>query len=59
MKPIEYKWVFCPGCGNKTRNKIREDTVFLYFPLCCPRCRQERLAEVKKLKVNVIKEPDA
>ena len=48
-----------PCLREKTRNKIREDTVFLYFPLYCPKCKQERLVEVKKLKVNVIKEPDA
>jgi len=21
------EWVYCPICGNKTRNKIREDTI--------------------------------
>ena len=43
---------------EKTREKIREDTVLLNFPLYCPKCRQESLVEVKKLQVNVIKEPD-
>ncbi|HAP8284251.1 TPA: conjugal transfer protein, partial [Enterococcus faecium] len=23
---INYKWILCPVCGNKTRLKIREDT---------------------------------
>ncbi|WP_213974028.1 cysteine-rich KTR domain-containing protein [Tepidanaerobacter acetatoxydans] len=23
------KWLLCPVCGNKTRNRIREDTVFI------------------------------
>ena len=27
------KWVLCPVCGNKTRIKIRENTVLLNFPL--------------------------
>ncbi|EMW6171261.1 TPA: conjugal transfer protein, partial [Enterococcus faecium] len=22
---INYKWILCPVCGNKTRLKIRED----------------------------------
>lgn len=23
----ESEWILCPVCGNKTRDKIREDTV--------------------------------
>ncbi|ECI7724346.1 conjugal transfer protein, partial [Salmonella enterica subsp. enterica serovar Stanley] len=23
---MNYKWILCPVCGNKTRLKIREDT---------------------------------
>ena len=53
------KWVLCPVCGNKTRIKIRENTVLLNFPLFCPKCRQEQLINVQKLKVTIIKEPDA
>ncbi|WP_349251481.1 cysteine-rich KTR domain-containing protein, partial [Escherichia coli] len=26
MVIINYKWILCPVCGNKTRLKIREDT---------------------------------
>lgn len=57
MKNIE--WVYCPVCGCKTRNKIREDTILKNYPLYCPKCKQETLIEVKDLQVNVIKEPDA
>lgn len=46
------KWVFCPVCGNKTRIKIRENTVLLNFPLFCPKCRQEQLINVQQLKVS-------
>ena len=53
------KWVLCPVCGNKTRIKIRENTVLLNFPLFCPKCRQEQLINVQHLKVTIIKEPDA
>ncbi|HAQ0160612.1 TPA: conjugal transfer protein, partial [Clostridioides difficile] len=33
---INYKWILCPVCGNKTRLKIREDTELKKFPLYCP-----------------------
>lgn len=29
MKQIE--WLLCPHCGNKTRNKIREDTILYIY----------------------------
>ncbi len=57
MKQTE--WARCPVCGNKTRNKIREDTVLKNYPLYCPKCKQESLIEAKDLQVTVIKEPDA
>jgi transcription elongation factor Elf1 len=53
------KWLLCPLCGNKTRNKIREDTILKNYPLYCPKCKQEIMIEVKDLKVTIIKEPDA
>ncbi|NBI61123.1 conjugal transfer protein [Lachnospiraceae bacterium] len=53
------KWLLCPLCGNKTRNKIREDTILKNYPLYCPKCKQEVLIEVKDLQVTIIKEPDA
>ena len=52
------EWILCPLCGNKTRNKVREDTVLKNYPLCCPKCRQETLIEAKNLQVTVITEPD-
>ncbi|MZJ17837.1 hypothetical protein GT577_17445, partial [Enterococcus durans] len=30
------RWVLCPICGNKTRTKIRPDTILENFPLFCP-----------------------
>ena len=56
---IRSEWVRCPVCKNKTRDKIRDDTVLKNYPLYCPKCKQETLIEAKKLKVTVIKEPDA
>lgn len=53
------EWIRCPVCQNKTRDKIRADTVLLSFPLYCPKCKQETLIEVKNFRVTVISEPDA
>ncbi|WP_347135896.1 cysteine-rich KTR domain-containing protein [[Clostridium] symbiosum] len=53
------KWILCPICLNKTRLRVREDTVLENFPLFCPKCKQETLIAVKKLNMSVIKEPDA
>lgn len=52
------EWILCPFCGSKTRNKVREDTVLINYPLYCPKCRQETLIEAKNLQVTVITEPD-
>lgn len=57
MEKVE--WIHCPVCGNKTRSKIREDTVLKNYPLYCPKCKQECLIEAKNLQVTVIKETDA
>ncbi|MDO4168288.1 MAG: cysteine-rich KTR domain-containing protein [Lachnospiraceae bacterium] len=46
------KWIYCPICGSKTRNKMREDTVLKKFPLYCPKCKQENLISVKSFDVN-------
>lgn len=59
MQNENMKWLLCPLCGNKTRNRIREDTILKNHPLYCPKCRQEVLIEVKDLQVTIIKEPDA
>ena len=58
MKKIS-NWLLCPICGNKTRDKIREETILKNYPLYCPKCKQETLIEVKDLQLTVIKEPDA
>ncbi|MBO5024477.1 MAG: cysteine-rich KTR domain-containing protein [Clostridia bacterium] len=56
MTKIE--WVLCPICSNKTRIKIRPDTVLENFPLFSPKCKKESLIDVKNFEVKVI-EPDA
>ena len=52
-------WIVCPVCGNKTRDRIREDKILKNYPLYCPKCKQQTLIEVQNLQVTVIKEPDA
>ena len=45
---MEYqKWVYCPVCGNKTRVRLRKDTVLLHFPLFCPKCKKESLIDAE------------
>lgn len=58
-KMKETEWIYCPVCGNKTRDRIREDTVLRNYPLYCPKCKQETLIEVLNLEITVIIEPDA
>lgn len=53
------KWAMCPICNNKTRIKLREDSILINFPLFCPKCKQETLIEAKKFQITVIPEPDA
>jgi len=53
----ETEWIRCPICGNKTRDKIRDDTVLKNYPLYCPKCKQECLIEAKDLQITVIKGP--
>ncbi len=53
------EWVRCPVCGNKTRNKVRKDTELKNFPLFCPKCKQEKLINLREFRITVIKEPDA
>ena len=53
------EWILCPICGNKTRVKIRDNTVLENFPLFCPKCKKETTINVKEMNISVIKEPDA
>ena len=56
---MDEKWLLCPNCQNKTRVRIRSDTVLENFPLFCPKCKQETLINVKQLNTSIITEPDA
>ena len=50
------EWVYCPICGNKTRLKLRQDTVLTHFPLFCPKCKRESLIDAKNFKVTKVKQ---
>lgn len=54
MMEQEMRWVICPVCNNKTRLKLRRDTVIYNFLLYCPKCRQERLINVREFHIEVI-----
>lgn len=47
------EWLYCPICGNKTRNKVKADTELKNYPLFCPKCKKETLIDVKNQKVFV------
>ena len=53
------EWILCPRCHQKTRVKVRPDTVLERFPLFCPKCKANLLISVRELKVNIVDEPDA
>lgn len=53
------KWVLCPICGGKTRDRVRWETVLKNFPLFCPKCKRETIIEIIQFQTKVIKAPDA
>lgn len=56
---VKTEWVKCPVCGNKTRNKVRKDTVLKRFPLFCPKCKRETLIELENFSVKVVEEQES
>ncbi len=54
METKTTKWIRCPVCGNKTRDKIREDTVLKNYPFYCPKCKKETLIERKVSDIRLI-----
>lgn len=51
----ESLWIHCPLCHSKTRTKVYEDTVLVKYPLYCPKCKEELLVDVVKLKMVLSK----
>ena len=56
---IKTEWILCPACGNKTRDRMREDTILINYPLYCPKCKQVSLIRAEKFHITVIEGPDA
>ena len=52
------EWILCPVCGNKTRDRIREDTILKNYPLYCPKCKHETLINAKDLQITVIQKQE-
>lgn len=48
------KWVLCPICNNKTRIKVRPDTVLENFPLYCPKCKRKTIISVTEQNEGVV-----
>ncbi|NSE02546.1 hypothetical protein G4422_03610 [Blautia wexlerae] len=46
------EWILCPKCGNKTRLKLRKDTLLTNFPLFCPKCKEKSLIDAEKFIVR-------
>ena len=53
------EWLLCPICKNKTRIKLRADTVLEYFPLYCPKCKAEMLVNIRKKSITILERLDA
>ncbi len=48
-------WVYCPVCNNKTRTKIRPDTVARNLPIFCPKCKMQSIVDVNSgFRIKVI-----
>ena len=45
------EFIRCPICGNKTRDKVREDTILKNFPLFCQKCKSECLIDVEQFNI--------
>lgn len=44
------KWVLCPICGGKTRQKMRQDTVAKNLIVFCPKCKMETVMDIKDME---------
>ena len=46
------KWVLCPICGGKTRQKMREDTEAKNLIVFCPKCKNESVVDIRNGEVK-------
>ena len=52
-------WIHCPGCGCRTRTRIRPDTALKNFPVFCPKCRREFIIDAENEKIRLSVEPES
>ena len=52
---MKQETILCPICGNKTRDRMGEDTELKNFPIFCPKCKKESLIDVKDMEVKRVK----
>lgn len=47
----DLRFIRCPSCGSKTRDKIRTDAELKNFPLFCPKCKLLSLIDAKDMRI--------
>lgn len=53
------QWLQSPACERKIHIWVREDTEFKKFLIYCPKCKQERLINLKQFRITLLQELDA
>ena len=53
------EFIRCPICGNKTRDKMREEYILKNLPFFCPKVKSECLNDIEQFHITVIKAPGA
>ena len=53
------EFIRCPCCGEKTRTKIRDDTILIRHLLYCPKCKAELLVNIRKKSITILERLDA
>lgn len=49
---MDYKWLLCPICQNKTRTKLRPDTEAKNLIVFCPKCKRESVVDIKDMEIK-------
>lgn len=47
--------VRCPICHGKTRTRVLADTVLLYFPLFCPKCKETSIVDLRDNRITLLR----
>ena len=57
--PGNGEFIRCPCCGEKTRTKIRDDTILIRHLLYYPKCKAEMLVNIRQKSITVLERLDA